>query len=151
MTHGTVIHPTSARAFPYAGQPMRVLAEPSGQFDGFAAAEMSVPPRFAGPVPHVHHGFDEGIYVLTGRLLLTYGDDDPVEAVAGSFCVAPRGVRHTFSNPDDAPVRVLGLWSPGSAGLAFMADIGAVIPPGGAPDPALVEEVYHRHDSVLIP
>lgn len=65
--------------------------------------------------------------------------------------MAPRGVRHTFSNPDDAPVRVLGLWSPGSAGLAFMADVGAVIPPGGAPDPNLVEQVYHRHDSVLIP
>ena len=151
MTHGTVIHPAVARTFPYAGQPMHVLAEPSGQFDGFSAAEMSVPPRFAGPVPHVHHGFDEGIYVLTGRLLLTYGDGEPVEAPAGSFCVAPRGVRHTFSNPDDTPVRVLGLWSPGSAGLAFMADVGAVIPPGGAPDPALVEAVYRRHDSVLSP
>jgi len=32
-----------------------------------------------------------------------------------------------------------------------MADVGAVIPPGGAPDPNLVEQVYHRHDSVLIP
>jgi len=151
MTHGSVIRPAGARTFPYAGQPMRVLAEPSGQFDGFAAAEMSVPPRFAGPVPHVHHGFDEGIYVLTGRLLLTYGDDEPVEAPAGSFCLAPRGLRHTFSNPDDSPARVLGLWSPGSAGLAFMVDVGAVIPPGGAPDPALVEQVYHRHNSVLCP
>jgi mannose-6-phosphate isomerase-like protein (cupin superfamily) len=151
MTHGTVIHPAVARTFPYAGQATRVLAEPFDQFDGFAAAEMSVPPRFAGPVPHVHHGFDEGIYVLTGRLLLTYGDDDPVEAPAGSFCVAPRGLRHTFSNPDDTPVQVLGLWSPGSAGLAFMVDVGAVIPPAGAPDPALVEQVYLRHNSVLSP
>ena len=72
-------------------------------------------------------------------------------ALAAPEGLAPRGVRHTFSNPDDAPVRVLGLWSPGSAGLAFMADVGEVIPPGGAPDPAAVAEVYRRHRSELLP
>jgi hypothetical protein len=41
-------------------------------------------------------------------------------------------------NLTDAPARVLGLWSPGSTGLAFMADVGSAIPPGGAPDPNLI-------------
>jgi mannose-6-phosphate isomerase-like protein (cupin superfamily) len=145
--HGVVVRPDQGRTFPYAGQPMRVLAE----LDGFSAMEMTVPPRFAGPVPHVHHGFDEGIYVVSGTLLLTYGTGEPVEAPAGSFCLAPRGVRHTFANPSDQPAQVLGLWSPGPAGLAFMADVGAVIPPGGAPDPAAVASVYARHNSTLLP
>jgi hypothetical protein len=61
MTHGAVVRAGQGRSFPYAGQPMHVLAEPMGDFDGFAAVEMTVPARFAGPVPHVHHGFDEGI------------------------------------------------------------------------------------------
>jgi mannose-6-phosphate isomerase-like protein (cupin superfamily) len=146
-----VIRANEGRSFPYAGQPMHVLAEPAGEFDGFSVAEMTVPARFAGPVPHVHHGFDEGIFVLAGQLLLTFGTERPVPAPTGSFCLAPRGVRHTFSNPDDSPARVLGLWSPGSAGLAFMVDIGSLIPPGGAPDPGLVAEVYRRHRSELLP
>jgi quercetin dioxygenase-like cupin family protein len=126
---------------------MRVLAETQG----FAVMELTLPPHFGGPVPHRHHAFDEGIYVLSGTLLLTYGTADPVEAPAGSFCLAPRGVRHTFANATDEPAQVLGLWSPGPAGLAFMADVGAVIPPGGAPDPAAVAAIYAAHDSDLLP
>jgi len=129
---------------------MRVLAEPSGA-DSFAAVEMAVPGHFAGPAPHVHHDFDEGIYVLQGTLLLSFGQDPPIEAPAGSFCLAPRGVRHTFRNPDRAPARVLGLWSPGAAGLAFIAEVGAVIPAGGAPDAGTLAEVYRRHNSALLP
>jgi mannose-6-phosphate isomerase-like protein (cupin superfamily) len=107
--------------------------------------------RFAGPVPHAHSGVDEGIYVLEGKLLVTRGTDDPLEAPAGAFFLAPRGVRHACANPTASPGRVLGVWSPGAAGLAFMADVGAVIPPGGAPDPAAVTDVYHRHASTLLP
>jgi mannose-6-phosphate isomerase-like protein (cupin superfamily) len=142
-----VIHPGRGRTFPYGGQPMQVLAEG----DGFAVCEIAVPRRFAGPVPHAHHGFDEGIYIVDGSLLLTIGHEPPVEARAGSFFLAPRGVRHAFANPSDSPTRVLGVWAPGPAGLAFMADVGAVIPPGGAPDPAAVAEAYRRHASELLP
>jgi mannose-6-phosphate isomerase-like protein (cupin superfamily) len=151
MTHGTVVRPVDARTFLYAGQPMAVLAEPTPGVDSLAAAEMLVPPLFAGPVPHSHSGFDEALYVLEGVLLLTYGETDPVEAPAGTFCMAPRGVRHTFANPGAQPARVLGLWSPGAAGLRFMADIGAAMPPGGAPDPDLVAAIYDRHASELLP
>jgi mannose-6-phosphate isomerase-like protein (cupin superfamily) len=147
MTTGGVIRPGEGRMISYAGQPMHVLAE----LPDFAAAEMVVPPNFAGPVPHVHRTFDEAIYVLDGELLLTIGRDDPVVASAGSLCLARRGTRHTFANPTNRPARVLGLWTPGPAGLAFMADVGAVIPPEGAPDPAAVAEAYRRHASELAP
>jgi mannose-6-phosphate isomerase-like protein (cupin superfamily) len=147
MSEGRVVQPRDGWTFPYAGQPMRVIAE----LAGFAIAEMTVPAGFAGPVPHRHDGFDEAIYVLDGTLLLTYGHDDPVEAPAGSMCVAPRGVRHTFGNPNDRPARVLGLWSPGSAGIAFMTEIGAALPSEGRPDPAMIAEIYRRHASELMP
>jgi mannose-6-phosphate isomerase-like protein (cupin superfamily) len=143
----TVVPPAGARTFPYAGQPMAVLAD----LAGFAIAEMTVPPHFAGPVPHRHDTFDEAIYVLDGTLVLRYGFDDPVEATAGSMCIARRGERHTFANPSGVPARVLGIWSPGPQGLAFMADVGAAMPAGGAPDPAAIAEVYRRHASLLMP
>lgn len=73
----------------------------SGECWGLAVCEMTVPSGFAGPPPHVHYDFDEA-----------------------STSSAGRGTRHTFANPGDEPVQVLGLWTPGSA-LTFIEEIGA--------------------------
>jgi mannose-6-phosphate isomerase-like protein (cupin superfamily) len=98
-------------------------------------------PRFAGPIPQAHDEFDEGIYVISGRLLVS-GDDEPAEAVPGSMFVAARGHRHGFSNPSGEPARVLGLWAPAAPALAFMRDIGAALRPDTPPDPDRVREIY---------
>ena len=66
-------------------------------------------PHFAGPIPYAHDGFDEAIYVLSGRLLVL-GDAEPQEAPPGSMFVALRGHQHSFSNPSGEVARVLGLW-----------------------------------------
>lgn len=137
-------------AFPYAGQPMHILAGHDGRPSGFAAMELTVPSRFAGPIPHAHDEFDEAIYVLSGRLLVV-GDGGPLEAVPGSMFVAPRGHRHGFSNPADEPATVLGLWAPPEPALAFMRDIGAALKPDTPPDPDLMREIYARHASRLLP
>ena len=137
-------------AFAYAGQPMHILAGHEGQPGGFAAMELTVPARFAGPIPHAHDEFDEAIYVLSGTLLVT-GDDQAQEARPGSMFVAPRGHRHGFSNPSGVQARVLGLWAPPQAALAFMRDIGAALSPDTPPDPDLMREIYARHASRLLP
>jgi quercetin dioxygenase-like cupin family protein len=95
-------------SFPYAGQLMHVLAGDNSQPDGFAAMEVTIPARFAGPIPHAHEGFDEAIYVLGGRLQVT--GDQVLEAGPGSMFTAPRGSRYGFSNPfaEDALVRASG-------------------------------------------
>ena len=85
-------HRGHGAAFPYAGQPTYILAGQDGLPSGFAAMELTVPPHFAGPIPHAHDEFDEAIYVLSGRLLV-HGDGEPAEAVPGSLFVAPRGHR----------------------------------------------------------
>jgi uncharacterized cupin superfamily protein len=112
--------------------------------------EITVPGRFAGPIPHAHDEFDEAIYVLSGRLLIV-GDGEPQEAVPGSMFVAPRGHRHGFSNPSDEQARVLGLWAPPEPALAFMQDIGAALRPDTPPDPDRMREIYTRHASRLLP
>src|SRR5947207_10357676 len=105
---------------------MHILAGNDGQPPGFAAMELAVPGRFAGPIPHAHDEFDEAIYVLSGRLLV-FGDGEPQEAAAGSMFAAPRGSRHGFRNPSAEPARVLGIWAPARPGIAFMRDIGAAL------------------------
>src|SRR5260370_1035488 len=97
-------------SFLYAGQPMHILAGHEGQPAGFAAMEITVPPHFAGPLPHAHDEFDEGIYVLAGRLQVT-GEVEAQEAVAGSIFVAAPGSRHGFSNPYAESALGLGIWA----------------------------------------
>jgi Cupin domain len=82
-------HRGEGPGFLYAGQQIHIVAGQDGQPAGFAVMEITVPPHFAGPVPHVHDEFDEAIYVLAGRLQVT-GDDEAQEAVAGSMFVAAR-------------------------------------------------------------
>jgi mannose-6-phosphate isomerase-like protein (cupin superfamily) len=147
--HADAMEPTApglTRLIPYAGDVLRVL----GESQGLALAELTVPPRFAAPPAHIHYDFDEAIYVLTGALTMTRGQADPEPAPAGTLILAPRGTRHTFANPSDEPVRVLGVWSPASA-LAFMEEIGAALPSSGPPDPAQLAEIYRRQNSELTP
>ncbi len=143
-------HRGEGPAFSYAGQPMHILAGHGGQPPGFAAMEITVPGHFAGPIPHAHEDFDEAIYVPRGRLLVV-GDDEPQEAAPGSMFVAPRGHRHGFSNPFGEQARVLGLWAPPEAALAFMREIGAALTPDTPPDPDRMREIYTRHASRLLP
>jgi quercetin dioxygenase-like cupin family protein len=143
-------HRGEGPAFSYAGQPMHILAGHGGQPPGFAAMELTVPPHFAGPLPHAHDEFDEAVYVLSGRLLVV-GEDAPQEAAPGSMFVASRGNRHGFSNPFGEEARVLGLWAPPEPALAFMREIGAALTPDTPPDPDRMREIYARHASRLLP
>ena len=143
-------HRDEGPEFRYAGQPTHVLAGHGGQPPGFAAMELTVPARFPGPIPHAHDEFDEAIYVLTGRLLVT-GDGEPREAAPGSMFVAPRGHRHGFSNPHDEEALVLGIWAPPEPALAFMREIGAALSPDTPPDPERMRDIYARHASRLLP
>jgi mannose-6-phosphate isomerase-like protein (cupin superfamily) len=150
MAMTLLTHRDEGPAFLYAGQPTHILAGHGGQPSGFAAMELTVPGHFAGPIPHAHDEFDEAIYVLSGRLLVT-GDGGPEEAAPGSMFVAPRGRRHGFSNPFGEDARVLGLWAPPEQALAFMRDIGAALTPDAPPDPDRMREIYARHASRLLP
>jgi quercetin dioxygenase-like cupin family protein len=143
-------HRGEGPSFSYAGLPVHILAGYDDQPAGFAAMEIIIPARFAGPVPHAHDDFDEAIYVQRGRLRVV-GEEHLREAVAGSMFAAPRGHRHGFSNPYDDDALVLGIWAPAAPAIAFMRDIGAVLSADAPPDPELMRDVYARHASRLMP
>ena len=47
---------------------MGILAGHNGQPAGFAVMEITIPARFAGPIPDADDDFDEAIHVLRGQL-----------------------------------------------------------------------------------
>ena len=149
--------PGSCPVIDYSGQDMELLAGHGHQHGvggggpaGFAVARLTIPPRFVGPVPHAHDSFDEGIYVLSGRLTVLAGTEELI-AEQGSMLVAPRGDRHGFANPFDEPAEVLNFWSPGALGVAFMTERAQVVNADLPPDPSELAQFYARHQSRLLP
>ncbi len=74
----------------------------SGQTVGATGLSMHVVviPPGARADPHVHVGYETGIYVLEGRVLTRWGDALEHEAVseAGDFLFVPPGVPHEAIN-----------------------------------------------------
>jgi mannose-6-phosphate isomerase-like protein (cupin superfamily) len=62
------------------------------------------------PPLHIHHHEDEAWYILDGKMTFYVGDE-VLEATAGCFAFAPRGIPHTFT-VDVEPTRVLVFASP---------------------------------------
>ncbi|WP_276807138.1 cupin domain-containing protein [Mycobacterium nebraskense] len=99
---------------------------------------------------HIHRGFDEAFYVLEGEFTMVLdGAESKLVSVDG-LIHAPMGRRHTYANPHSEPARMLGVLSPG-LGLHFLEDIGAALRGSGPPDPALLADIYLRHNGEIAP
>jgi mannose-6-phosphate isomerase-like protein (cupin superfamily) len=116
--------------------------------DAFVIAEWSDtggptdPLRLIAP-PHLHRSDDEAWYVLEGTLRVRRGDE-VIEAHAGSGVFVPRGVPHTYWNPNPTRTRYL---------LVMTANIYRLIQAIHAmPDrnPAALKAVFEQHDSELV-
>lgn len=142
--------PGNAPTIPYAGRSLEVLAGLDGRPEGFAVAVLGVPPHFPGPPAHAHDLFDEGFYVLEGRLLVQ-GDGEPLELGAGSLFTVPRGERHAFSNPGDVPARLLGIWGPARPALDLLTAVGAALPADRPADPETMRAIYEAHSGRVFP
>ena len=69
------------------------------------------PAGFAS-VPHVHPGAEEIFLVLAGRAVFAIGDGPPIEAAAGTFLFAPRGVLHAIRVPEGEDLTLLAAVAP---------------------------------------
>lgn len=97
-----------------------------------------LPPGSPGPRPHRHRDHDEVFFVREGTLTMRIGRDT-VRASSGSFVVIPRGTVHQPSNPTNAPVHVLLLFSPGGMDTFFVEAAARRLPLQGVPsDPETV-------------
>lgn len=91
-----------------------------------------LPPGSPGPRPHRHRDHDEVFFVREGILSVRIGPL-AVTAPAGSFVVIPRGAVHQPSNPTNAPVHVLLVFSPGGMDGFFAEAAARRLPLQGAP------------------
>ncbi len=98
--------------------------------------ENVIPPG-EGPPLHTHAHEDEAWYVLEGRLRFRLGEATS-EARPGAFVFVPRGTAHAFRNDDDAPARILVLFTP--AGMERFFERHAALA-GGPVDPAVFGEI----------
>jgi mannose-6-phosphate isomerase-like protein (cupin superfamily) len=98
----------------------------------FFLSETTLPAGMPGPPPHTHERLVDMFYVLEGTLTF-HLEDGPRDLGPGAFACVPPGVRHTFANTSDAPVRFLNFntpsgWEGYMRELASAADAGPLTP-----------------------
>lgn len=82
--------------------------------------ELLMPPKTAGPPPHLHHELDEVMRVLEGTVSVLVGKE-VVELKAGDWHVRPHGIVHTFWNASDQPAKLIDLY-PNQDLISFFED-----------------------------
>ena len=111
----------SGDTIPFLDARARVLVRGEDTDGRFDLVEISDIPAGSSPPLHVHHGHEEGFYVLEGSVTL-FVPGDSVELGPGDFFAAPRGVPHTY-RVGETDARWLCTSSP--AGMArFVASVG---------------------------
>ena len=96
----------------------------------FSMLEFVAEPGASASPPHAHTREEECLYVLEGRLVVTVGAEERV-VEAGGFAYMPRGVVHTWRNPDPTPTRFLTMLLPGG-GERYFQDLAAVLATGAS-------------------
>jgi len=100
----------------FRGNLLHVLLEREETGGTVGAVEITEWPG-AAPPRHIHHGFDELIYVLEGELTFELAGE-AFAAPRGSIVFVPRGVEHGFAVESDR-VRLLAIFLPGGAEGGF--------------------------------
>jgi len=79
----------------------------------FSMIEYKVGPRFvAPPVLHWHEDTDFSGIVLEGNVQFRFEGDRVEEIGAGGVLYVERNTKFAWANPDDAPARVMFIYSP---------------------------------------
>jgi mannose-6-phosphate isomerase-like protein (cupin superfamily) len=138
-----VLGPGEGETMKIAGNTITFLADFAATGGALGVLDYAAAPNFPGPPPHLHRETAEIFHVLEGELTLRLGDET-VTLEPGGFALVPPGTVHTFSNQTDAPVRFLGLVSPGGFEQYFR-DLRDALGDGPL-DPATIGAISARFD-----
>ncbi|HUO12597.1 MAG TPA: cupin domain-containing protein [Caulobacteraceae bacterium] len=109
-SQAVVVQPGEGRSLDVLGELITVLATGRETNGAFTLITEVSPPGGGTPL-HTHANEDEAFFVLSGAYEVKCGDQT-VQAPAGAFVFAPRGVPHQLTNTGDGPAVILGLVSP---------------------------------------
>ena len=108
MSEPVVVHPGEGRTVRVG--PNEITYKVQG--GSMAVVEYKVGPRFvAPPVLHWHEDTDFTGIVLEGRVEFRF-ENSSSQIAAGGFVFVPRNCKFAWANPEDAPARVLFVYSP---------------------------------------
>lgn len=134
MRQAVAIRTGAAKFLPVFGEGVHITMPLALARGGVSIIEDVSPPG-GGPPLHLHQREDELFRVLEGRYLIRCGDETH-DVVAGDTILLPRGVPHTFFNPEATPGRLLTVLEPGgfegffeevhAAGLEAPCDFPAI-------------------------
>jgi quercetin dioxygenase-like cupin family protein len=121
--------------WPYQPQVGRYTAKIGAeQTDGRLFQLLCRDRRGGAPPLHIHHREDETFYVIAGEITFFVGDRR-IEARAGDFLFAPKGVSHAYLVTSDH-AEYLTSFSPAGAERFFAEVAPSVVPGEPAPSPS---------------
>ncbi|MGZ8649380.1 MAG: cupin domain-containing protein [Solirubrobacteraceae bacterium] len=125
--------------WPYGPVVGRYTTKVSGeQTDGRLLQIQITESRGAGTPLHVHRDTDETFFVIEGELKIAIGDER-IEAGAGDFVLAPKGVPHAFlvtSERAEFLITCASAGTPGALGYGidgFFKEVAPAVVAGEAP------------------
>ena len=111
--------------------------------------EITEPPDGEGPL-HVHHGEDEGFWILEGSATFEVGDQT-IEAHAGDYVFGPRDIPHRYTTGPEG-CRMLFIFTPGGFEDLLRATSRPAerrtLPPAGADTPPSDEELQRMQAAI---
>ncbi len=120
----------------------------------FGLMEFTVPPATDPDRPrlgvraHRHAGEDEAWYILEGELTFTIGERT-VNASAGTFLFAPRGVWHATVNPGTRSARYLAWFTPAGMEGYFVERAALLEEAGGEVDAVVLSGLAAKYGMEL--
>ena len=140
-----VVGPAQGRSVELGVARMRVLAD-STVSGAFSLTEFAGTTEGTWTVPHLHRGFEESFFVLSGEFTFTVGGE-PVTAGPGTYVLVPRDTAHTITAGPGGG-RFLTLMVPGGLEEMFI-ELGE-LPPNAITDPVARKAVSARYDSIPV-
>jgi mannose-6-phosphate isomerase-like protein (cupin superfamily) len=115
----------------------------------FGLFRYDMTPQAGGASPHLHTGFSESFYVLSGTMTLFDGRSW-VPAGPGSFLHVPEHGVHGFRNDASEPASILILFAPGTPREAFFSELAEIIGSGRPLSEEELADFYQRHDQYMV-
>ncbi len=145
----TLVAPDSAQHVELPSSSVTFVA-PGGLTGGrYGLFRFDLTPGTGGASPHLHTGFSESFYVLSGTLTLFDGRSW-VPSGPGSFVHVPEHGVHGFRNDTTEPASFLVLFAPGIAREEFFGELAEMAASGRQLSEQELVDFYQRHDQYIV-
>ena len=146
MNDGFVVRAGRSEAVDSPPHLITLLADGTATAGAFSITRVDLRPGFDGAAPHLHTGFSELLYVISGSVQVLSGEHTAI-AAAGDLVVVPPSVPHAFGALADAGASLLTVIGPGIDRFQYFRDLAAA---ANGDVPGLRPGTPERYDSQLV-